>query len=152
MKTKYIFIINHNITHPLMIFAWISHYYDDWKMILISTFSLSLRSAEFWSQAQSVGLCGAWYLSLPPEVLFTISRRLRFWEAERMFRRVCSRAIPVAKWLSSRAPFWQPRVSLVGILGTDMVLLIKPCWGGIPHAITKDTQRCTGGIWEKKEK
>ena len=34
---------------------------------------------------------------------------------------------PVAKWLSSCAPLWQPRVSLVRILGMDMALLIKPC-------------------------
>ena len=31
-----------------------------------------------------------------------------------------------AEWLSSRAPFWWPGVSLVQILGTDMALLIKP--------------------------
>ena len=34
---------------------------------------------------------------------------------------------PVAEWLSSCSPLWQPRVSLDGILGKDMALLIKPC-------------------------
>ena len=34
---------------------------------------------------------------------------------------------PVAAWLSSRAPLWQPRVSLVWILGSDMAPLIRPC-------------------------
>ena len=32
-----------------------------------------------------------------------------------------------------------PRVSLVWILGADMVPLIKPCWGGVPHATTGRT-------------
>ena len=31
-----------------------------------------------------------------------------------------------AKWLSSCALLWQPRVSLVQILGADLELLIKP--------------------------
>ena len=34
---------------------------------------------------------------------------------------------PVAEWSSSRAPFRRPKVSLVGILGADMALLIRPC-------------------------
>ena len=35
-------------------------------------------------------------------------------------------ASPVAEWLSSHTLLWRPRVSLVGILGADMALLIKP--------------------------
>ena len=64
---------------------------------------------------------------------------------------------PVAEWLSSRALLLCPRVSLVQILGTDMAQLIKPRWGGIPHATlegptTKNIQLCTGGLWEDKGK
>ena len=44
----------------------------------------------------------------------------------------------MAKWLSCRAPLQQPRVSLVRILGVDMAPLIQPCWGGIPHATTRE--------------
>ena len=33
---------------------------------------------------------------------------------------------PVAEWLSSHAPLWRPRVSLVEILGADLALLIRP--------------------------
>ena len=50
------------------------------------------------------------------------------------------RAGPVAEWLSSRALLWWPRVSPVHILGGDMALLIKPCWGGMPHSTTRGTQ------------
>ena len=46
---------------------------------------------------------------------------------------------PVAEWLSSRAPFQQPRVLLVQILGTNMAPLIRPHYGGIPHATTRRT-------------
>ena len=31
----------------------------------------------------------------------------------------------MAKWLSSHAPLWWPRVSLVRILGIDLALLIR---------------------------
>ena len=44
---------------------------------------------------------------------------------------------PMAEWLSSCAPLQQPRVSRVQIPGADMALLIRPCWGGIPHATTR---------------
>ena len=33
---------------------------------------------------------------------------------------------PVAEWLSLLTPLWQPRVSLVQILGADMASLIRP--------------------------
>ena len=33
---------------------------------------------------------------------------------------------PVAEWLNSHAPLWQPRVSPVCILGVDMALLNRP--------------------------
>ena len=46
------------------------------------------------------------------------------------------RARPMAKWLSPQAPLWQPRV---WILGTDMALLINPCWGDLPCATTRGT-------------
>ena len=32
---------------------------------------------------------------------------------------------PMAKWLSSRTPLWQPRVSPVRILGMDMAPLVR---------------------------
>ena len=38
-----------------------------------------------------------------------------------------ARGWPVAKWLSSSAPLWGPRVSRVQILGVDMAPLIRPC-------------------------
>ena len=62
----------------------------------------------------------------------------------------------MANWLSScTLPQW-PRISLVWILGADMALLIKPCWGGIPHGTTritysKNIQLCTGGLWGEEE-
>ena len=34
---------------------------------------------------------------------------------------------PVAEWLSSRVPLWQPRVLLVWIPGVHMALFIRPC-------------------------
>lgn len=46
---------------------------------------------------------------------------------------------PVAKWLSSRAPLRQPRVSLVWIPGADMVPLIRQRWGGVPCTTTRRT-------------
>ena len=46
---------------------------------------------------------------------------------------------PVAERLSSCTLLRWPRVSLVRILGTDMAPLIRPCWGGIPHATTRRT-------------
>ena len=46
---------------------------------------------------------------------------------------------PVAEWLSWYPPLGQPRVLLVQILGADVVPLIKPCGGGIPHATTRRT-------------
>ena len=59
---------------------------------------------------------------------------------------------PVAEWLSLHAPLRRPRVLLVQILGVDMAPLIKPCWGGVSHSMTRRTynysvQLCTGGIW-----
>ena len=46
---------------------------------------------------------------------------------------------PVAEWLSSRALLRQSRVLPVWILGADMAPLVEPCWGGIPHAVTRRT-------------
>ena len=48
-------------------------------------------------------------------------------------------ADPVAEWLSLHVLLQRPRVSLVRILGTDMTPLIKPRWGGVPHATTRRT-------------
>ena len=65
-------------------------------------------------------------------------------------------ASPMARCLSSCTPLWWPRVSPVQILGADMALLIRPCWGGVPHSTTRGThnyniQLCTGGLWEEEE-
>ena len=38
-----------------------------------------------------------------------------------------ARAGPMAEWLSSHTPLGQPRVSLVRILGADMVPLVRSC-------------------------
>ena len=46
---------------------------------------------------------------------------------------------PMAEWLSSCAPLWQPGVPLVWILGGDMELLVRPHWGCVPHATTRRT-------------
>ena len=56
-----------------------------------------------------------------------------------------------------RAPLPWPRVLLIRILGEDMGLLIKPCWGHIPHSTTRGThnysiQLCTGGLWGEVKK
>ena len=63
----------------------------------------------------------------------------------------------MAEWLSSCAPLQWPRVLPARILGADMVPLIRPCWGGIPHATTRRThnyniQLCNGGSLERKIK
>ena len=65
-------------------------------------------------------------------------------------------ASPVAEWLSSCAWLRGPMVSPAGILGTDMVLLIRPCWGGVWHSTTRRTcnwniQLCTGRLWGEEE-
>ena len=57
------------------------------------------------------------------------------------FKNLALGAGPMAEWLSSCTPLWRPRVSLVRILGVDMALLIRPRWGGIPHAITSRTHK-----------
>ena len=65
-----------------------------------------------------------------------------------------------APWLSgcSHAPLRWPRVSSVQILGADTAPLIKPRWGGAPHATkleghtTKNIQLCTGSLWGEKGK
>ena len=46
---------------------------------------------------------------------------------------------PVAKRLTLRTLLQQPRVLPVQVLGADMALLLRPCWGGIPHATTRRT-------------
>ena len=55
------------------------------------------------------------------------------------FKNLLRGAGPVAKWLSSCTLLRGSRVSQVRILGADMVLLIKPCWGSILHTITRRT-------------
>ena len=42
-------------------------------------------------------------------------------------------ASPVAEWLSSCAPLWQPRVREFGSCAQTCTALIKPCWDSIPH-------------------
>ena len=64
---------------------------------------------------------------------------------------------PVVRWLSSRAPLWQPRVSPVQILSADMAPLIRPCWGGVQHATTRRTHNeeyttMYRGLWGEKGK
>ena len=68
--------------------------------------------------------------------------------------RPCGR---VVKFTHSASPLKQPRVSQVQILGADMTPLVRPWWGGVPHATTRRThswniQLCTRGIWGEKEK
>ena len=61
----------------------------------------------------------------------------------------------MAEWLSSCALLpWQPGVSPVRILGTDVAPLIKPCWGSIPHATTRRTHnwKYTTMYWGRKRK
>ena len=63
----------------------------------------------------------------------------------------------MAEWLSSRTLLWWPRVSLVRIQGADIVPLIRPCCGGVPHSRARRTTTTIhnyvlGGFGEKKEK
>ena len=65
----------------------------------------------------------------------------------------------MAKSLGSCAPIQQPGVSLVLILGADLVAVIKPCRGSTPHGraggtYNQNIQLCTGGLWggEKKKR
>ena len=60
----------------------------------------------------------------------------------------------VAEWLSSRALLQRPRVR---ILGMGMALLVRPCWGAVPHPTTRrtcneDIQLCTGvgAVWFRR--
>lgn len=46
----------------------------------------------------------------------------------------------MAEGLGSCAWLWWPGVSSVWILGSGMVLLVGPCWGGMPPATARDTQ------------
>ena len=46
---------------------------------------------------------------------------------------------PMAEWLSSHAWLRRPRVSPVRILGADVALLVRPCWGSVPCATTERT-------------
>ena len=46
---------------------------------------------------------------------------------------------PMAEWLSPHTLLQRPSVSLVRILGADLALLIRPCWGGIPHSTARRT-------------
>ena len=50
-----------------------------------------------------------------------------------------NRGGPVVEWLSLRALLQRPRVLPVRILCMDLALLIKPCWGGVPHSTTRRT-------------
>ena len=61
-----------------------------------------------------------------------------------------------AKWLGSCAVLWWPRVSSVQIVDVGLVLLIRPCYGGIPHSRAGGTyswnvQLCTGVLWGEEE-
>ena len=59
---------------------------------------------------------------------------------------------PVAEWLSLHALLWLPRVLPVRILDVDMALLIRPCWGHVPHATTRRTHNYVlGGFGEKNQ-
>ena len=46
---------------------------------------------------------------------------------------------PVGEWLSSCAPLQAAQCFVGSNLGTDMILLIKPHWGSVPHATTRRT-------------
>ena len=66
-------------------------------------------------------------------------------------------ASPVAEWLNSCALLWQPRVSLVQILGMDMARLIRPRWGAshIPQLegpTTKISNYVLGDLGRKSRK
>ena len=57
-------------------------------------------------------------------------------------------ASPVPEWLSSNPLLWLPRVSRVWIPSIDMTLLIRPCWGSVPHSTTRGpTTRYTTMYW-----
>ena len=43
----------------------------------------------------------------------------------------------MAEWLGLHALLQQPGVSPVRIQDKDMALLLRPCWGGVPHATTR---------------
>ena len=65
-------------------------------------------------------------------------------------KREISWVSPVPEWLSSRALLWQPRVSPVRILGTDMASLIRPGWGGVTLSTTRGTYNYVLGGFEEK--
>ena len=51
-------------------------------------------------------------------------------------------SMAVAEWLNSCGLLRGPRVSLFWILGQDLALLIKPCFGSTPNKIKEDWYRC----------
>ena len=62
----------------------------------------------------------------------------------------------MAKRLSSHALLRLPRVSLVWILGVDMALFIRPCWGGVSHSTARRTYNLnirllTAAPWREEE-
>ena len=79
---------------------------------------LSPYRPSLWPEAIFHHLCYSELVASPCHVAAFLPQR-----AQELLRG----AGPVAKWLSSCALLWQPRVLLVQILGTDMALLIKPC-------------------------
>ena len=58
----------------------------------------------------------------------------------------------MAEWLNSRTLLPWPRISPVRILGVDVAPLIRPCWGGIPHATTRRTHNYIPGALGKNKK
>ena len=80
---------------------------------------------EFWDRSQAEG-----------KALYIREEMYLKWERE---RNLVVGAGPVAEWLRSCAPLWQPKVSLVRILSVDMAPLVRPCCGNVPHATTRRT-------------
>ena len=89
-----------------------------------------------WIRKQNPILC---YLNM----IMSIDQKNAFDKNQYPFviKKKISGASPVAEWLSSRAPLQRPRISPVQILSVDMARLVRPHWGGIPHATTRRTYR-----------
>ena len=113
----------------------------------------SLESASFMSVSSGLYTSTRWALSM-----WSLDGWMDGWWINKIsMLKFQYRGWPVAEWLGSCSLLRWPRYSPVQVLGANMALLVKPCWGDIPHATlegptTKTTQLCTGGALGEKGK
>ena len=154
-RNTWIFILHHLLIHIIHVFHKMTYpdvessnlsptKQNTVKLSLAPIWVLILRDVQLESEkAKWITNRSIWQL-LTPKIVKML--RSRAW------------ASPMAKWLRSLCPPLQwPRVSLVWILGADTALLIRPCWGSVPHSTpegptTRVYSYVLGDFGRKKEK